>query len=60
MDAIEYTHIICALMHLQIHLKKRPKLLPLLNTLHADLYSGMNSRTTVKQKERKEVKNNDQ
>ena len=54
MDGVEYTHITCALMLLQWHLKKRPKLLPFLDTLHADLYDGMDDRMTVKQKERLE------
>jgi len=54
MDSVEYMHITCALMLLQIHLKKRLNLLPFLNSLHADLYNGMDGRMEVKQKERME------
>ena len=54
MDSVEYMHITCALMLLQLHLKKRPKLLPFLDTLHADLYAGMDGRMVVKQRERLE------
>jgi len=56
MDDVEYMHITCALMLLQIHLKKRPNLLPFLNSLHADLYAGVDGRMAVKQKERIEEK----
>ena len=54
MDSVEYMHIICSLMLLQLHLKERPKLLPFLDTLHKDLYDGMDGRMEVKQKERME------
>ena len=54
MDSVEYMHIVCALTLLQWHLKKRPKLLPFLNTLHTDLYNGMDGRMVVKQRERLE------
>ena len=55
MDSVEYMHLTCALMLLQLHLKKRPNLLPFLDTLHADLYKGMDGRMEVKQKERLEA-----
>ena len=57
MDSVEYMHLTCALMLLQWHLKKRPKLLPYLDTLHADLYEGMDGRMAVKQQERLEEEN---